>query len=203
MTGKTQLLIVLLIGGLLSSCSSSRPMLLKPHLKLDTLSVRLDARRVQQPEYQALLQQKMLHFTQIYNSEKNPFQLQLVPENTPADISLIISRSRFISPKQSLWGTLVTAAGVGTAAALMVSRFFLPVGWVYIPNAKTSLRGELGSTISNLTSYREITISSTGMYRSLEKQMELQSKKVIEYLIQIVLQLEEEYKVQQKTKAGF
>ena len=197
MTGKTCRLFWVVLASLLTSCGIQRPLLLKPNLSLDTLTLRLDARRVQHPEYQALLQQKLQHFVQVYNAEKNPFQLQLTNEtNLPADVSLIITRSRFISRRQSNVGMLVTVAGVGTAAALLASRFFLPLGWVYIPNAKTSLRAELGPGISNLSDFRDITISSNGMYRSAVKQMEIQAKKVTEYLIQIVLQLEEEYKAQ-------
>lgn len=200
MSGNRPILIFILIWSLCSACGTSRPLLLKSDLKLDTLTIRLDARRVQQLEYQVLLQQKLQHFVEIYNLENNPFQLKLATAATPADITVFISRARFVSRRQSHIGLLVTAAGVGTATALVLSRFFLPLGWVYIPNAKTWLRAELGTRISNLTDFREITITTTGMYRSTENQMERQSKKVIEYLVQIVLQLETEYKAQQQNK---
>lgn len=176
-----------------SSCSPPR-LVLKEKVHFDTLNLQLDLRLIQDFEYRQAIEAKVLKFVQVYNTEEHPFRLSLYKEATPANCSITFLRARFVSRQQSHLAAGVTAAGVATAAVLISSKFFIPVGWVYIPNAKTTLQPELSSQITDVTDFPKITVVSTGMYRSKEKQTELQSNKVLKYIIQIVQHLEQEYK---------
>ena len=177
-----------------TSCSSTKPAFLKKEARFDTLNIQLDVRKVQQLDYRRALEQKMEKFVQVYNSEAHPFKLSFNKAEMPASCTVELLRIKFISPKQSASATLISAAGVGTAAYLIASKFFIPFGWVYIPNAKTTISPQLTNAISELQSFPKVTVISTGMYRKLDKQIDLQSTKVVKYVVTIVQNLELEYK---------
>ncbi|HMO32560.1 MAG TPA: hypothetical protein PKE07_06150 [Lacibacter sp.] len=180
---------------LLSACSAPRT-ILREQAQFDTLRLALDLKLVQQPEYRELLVQKTQRFVEVFNTETHPFRLAFTEADADNDLRLRLLRSRFINTRQSHVAAGVTAAGIGTAVYLLQSGFFIPVGWVYLPNAKTSLEPVLSQRVTGLTDFPAITISSSGFYRPLDKQMERQATKVLQYLVQIVLQLEREYLAQ-------
>lgn len=184
---------VLLVSlSLLCSCNTPR-ILLKENARFDTLNLQLDVRLIQDYEYRQAIESKLQKFVTVYNTEEHPFRLSLKKETQPANCSIVFLRSKFISKKQSHVAAGVTAAGVATAVWLVSSRFFVPLGWVYIPNAKTTIQPSLSSAITELSDFPRVTIASTGMYRTKEKQIELQSNKVLTYIIQMVQHLEREY----------
>jgi hypothetical protein len=98
-----------------------------------------------------------------------------------------------VGTKENIIGTAVTVAGVGTATALLATGFAVPFGWVYIPSARTSLRPSLSDDIGEGVTFQRVGISSTGMYRSLNKQIDKQSTKFVKYIVSMVQGLEAEY----------
>ncbi len=183
--------ILLLV--LFCSCGSPR-FLLKETARFDTLNIQLDVKLVQQFEYRLLLEQKLKKLIEVYNTEQHPFKLTFNENKQQANCTVQFLKSKFVSRKQSNVAAAVTAAGVGTAAYLIASNFFIPIGWVYIPNAKTTITPVLSNNISDVVNFPKVTLASTGMYRRQEKQQELQSTKVIRYILAIVQNLEKEYK---------
>jgi len=186
------LLLPLLSILMLCSCTAPR-LVLKENTRIDTLHLQLDLRLVQDFEYRQLIENKAVKFVEVYNTENHPFRLSLQNDPAKAHCSIRVVRAKFVSKQQSHIAAGVTAAGVATAVWLLTSKFFLPVGWLYIPNAKTTLHPVISSQITDVTDFPKITITSSGMYRSREKQRELQSSKVLKYIIQMVQHLEQEY----------
>lgn len=180
------------VAEIFCSCGSPR-FLLKETARFDTLNIQLDVKLVQQFEYRLLLEQKLKKLIEVYNTEQHPFKLSFNENKPQANCTVQFLKSKFVSSKQSNVAAVVTAAGVGTAAYLIASNFFIPVGWVYIPNAKTTITPILSSTISNVVDFPKVTLATTGMYRKQEKQQELQSTKVVRYILAIVQNLEKEY----------
>lgn len=177
---------------LFCSCGSPR-FLLKETARFDTLNIQLDVKLVQQFEYRLLLEQKLKKLIDVYNTEQHPFKLTFNENKQQANCTVQFLKSKFVSRKQSNVAAGVTATGVATATYLIASNFFIPVGWVYIPNAKTTITPILSSDISDVVDFPKVTLASTGMYRKQEKQQELQSTKVVRYILAIVQNLEKEY----------
>lgn len=200
-----------LILFLTSSCSQPK-LLLKPAATFDTLHLELDLSIVQQYEYKQALLQKMKKFTEVYNTEDHPFKLALNTGSTTSNCNIKVVRVKFIGRKENLIGTAISVVGIGTAATLIATGFPVPVGWIHIPSAKTSLQPGLSKDISDLATFQRVSINSTGMYRSLDKQIDKQSTKVVKYVVSVVQSVEKEYrknknlpepaKEQQKTNPG-
>lgn len=182
-----------LILFLTSSCSQPK-LLLKPAAKFDTLHLEIDLSIVQQFEYKQALLRKMKKFTEVYNTEEHPFKLALNTGAKTSNCNIKIVRVKFIGRKENIIGTAITVVGLGTAATLIATGFPVPVGWVHIPGAKTSLQPGLSKDISDLSMFQRVSINSTGMYRSLDKQIERQSTKVVKYVVSVVQSVEKEYR---------
>lgn len=182
-----------LILFLTSSCSQPKA-LLKPTASFDTLHLELDLGIVQQFEYKQALLQKMQKFTEVYNTEDHPFKLALNTGSTNSNCSIQVVRVKFIGRKENLIGTAISVVGIGTAATLIATGFAVPVGWVYVPSAKTGLQPGLSKDISDVTTFQRVSISSSGMYRSLDKQIDRQSTKVVKYVVSVVQSVEREYR---------
>jgi hypothetical protein len=182
-----------LILFLTSSCSQPK-LLLKPAATFDTLHLELDLSIVQQYEYKQALLQKMAKFISVYNTEEHPFKLALNTGAQTSNCSIKVVRVKFIGRKENMIGTAISVVGIGTAATLIATGFPVPVGWVYIPSAKTSLQPGLSNDISDLPTFQRVSINSTGMYRSLDKQIERQSIKVVKYVVSVVQSVEKEYR---------
>lgn len=182
-----------LILFLTSSCSQPK-LLLKSAATFDTLHLELDLSIVQQYEYKQALLQKMTKFTEVYNTEKHPFKLALNTGVTTSNCSIKVIRVKFIGRKENLIGTAISVVGIGTAATLIATGFPVPVGWIHIPSAKTSLQPGLSKDISDLSTFQRVSINSTGMYRSLDKQIGRQSTKVLKYVVSVVQSVEKEYR---------
>jgi hypothetical protein len=178
---------------LTSSCSQPKA-LLKSTATIDTLHLELDLSIVQQYEYKQALLQKMTKFTEVYNTEDHPFKLSLNTGATTSNCDIKVVRVKFIGRKENLIGTAISVVGLGTAATLIATGFPVPVGWVHIPSAKTSLQPALSRDISDLTTFQRVSINSTGMYRSLDKQIDRQSTKVVKYVVSVVQGIEREYR---------
>lgn len=177
---------------LISSCGQPR-LLLKTGVKCDTLRIHLATNTIQQFEYKEAIQQKTAHYIQVYNTEQHPFFLLEVNKPEEADCKIEFLKTKFISSKRSKWATVISTAGIATAAVLISTNFFLPVGWLYIPNARTSIRASLSPSLTDQKEFPSITLSSSGMYRKTSKQIDLQSTKVVKYIIEMVQHLETEY----------
>jgi hypothetical protein len=182
-----------LILFLTSSCSQPK-LLLKPAATFDTLHLELDLNIVQQYEYKQALLQKMAKFISVYNTEEHPFKLALNTGTTASNCSIKVVRVKFIGRKENIIGTAISVVGIGTAATLIATGFPVPVGWVYIPSAKTSLQPGLSKDISDLSTFQRVSINSSGLYRSLDKQIERQSVKVVKYVVSVVQSVEKEYR---------
>lgn len=178
---------------LTSSCSHPKA-LLKPTASFDTLHLQLDLGIVQQFEYKQALLQKMTKFTQVYNTENHPFKLALNTGSTSSNCSIQVVRVKFIGRKENIIGTAISVVGIGTAATLIATGFPVPVGWVYVPSAKTGLQPGLSKDISDVTIFQRVSISSSGMYRSMDKQIDRQSTKVVKYVVSVVQSVEREYR---------
>ncbi len=177
---------------LLTSCSQPK-LLLKPKTNIDTLHLQLDLKMVQQYEYKQALIKKMTKFVEVYNTEQHPFKLSLNSNIATTSCTIKVVRVKFVGTKENIIGTAVTVAGVGTATALLATGFAVPFGWVYIPSARTSLRPSLSDDIGEGVTFQRVGISSTGMYRSLDKQIDKQSTKFVKYIVSMVQGLEAEY----------
>ena len=186
------ILLFLMINFLFSSCSGPK-FLLKDDVKIDTLHLNLDLRIIQEYEYKTAILQKMKKFVDVYNSESHPFKLSLNAGIQTTSCQVKVVRVKFIRTKQNVIGTLVSAAGIGTAAALIATGFPVPFGWVYIPSARTTITPVLSNDISSVTDFQNVGISSVGMYRKLDKQIELQGNKFVKYMVSVVQTIEGEY----------
>jgi hypothetical protein len=178
---------------LISSCGQPR-LLLKQGVKCDTLHIHLATNTIQQFEYKQAIENKTAHYIQVYNSEQHPFFLLQVDKPEEADCKIDFLKTKFVSSKRSRWATVISTAGIATAAVLISTNFFLPVGWLYIPNARTSIRASLSPSITDQNDFPDVTLSSSGMFRKTPKQIDLQSTKVVKYIIEMVHHLETEYK---------
>ncbi|MBP6687774.1 MAG: hypothetical protein KA160_07940 [Lacibacter sp.] len=176
-----------------SSCRQPK-LLLKQTATIDTLHLELDLSLIQQFEYKQALLKKMTKFTEVYNTENHPFKLALNTGIATSNCSIKVMRVKFIGRKENIIGTAISLAGIGTAATLIATGFPVPVGWVYIPSARTSLQPGLSSDISDMATFQRVSINSTGMYRSLDKQIERQSTKVLKYVVSVVQSVEKEYR---------
>jgi len=185
------------LSAVLFSCSGPR-ILLKETARFDTLNIQLDVKLIQDYEYRLALEQKMEKYVTVYNKEEHPFKLSFNKDRQTANCKVEFIRVKFINKKQSNMAAAVSAVGIGTAAYLIASKFFIPFGWFYIPNAKSTIRPHLSTDISNLESFPAVTVASTGMYRKKEKQIELQSTKVVKYIVSMIQNLEKEYQQNQK-----
>jgi hypothetical protein len=185
--------ICLLISVLLLTSCSQPKLLLKPKTNIDTLHLKLDLKMVQQYEYKQALIKKMTKFVEVYNTEQHPFKLSLNSNISTTSCTIKVVRVKFVGTKENIIGTAVTVAGVGTATALLATGFAVPFGWVYIPSARTSLRPSLSDDIGEGVTFQRVGISSTGMYRSLNKQIDKQSTKFVKYIVSMVQGLEAEY----------
>jgi hypothetical protein len=185
--------ICLLISVLLLTSCSQPKLLLKPKTNIDTLHLKLDLKMVQQYEYKQALIKKMTKFVEVYNTEQHPFKLSLNSNISTTSCTIKVVRVKFVGTKENIIGTAVTVAGVGTATALLATGFAVPFGWVYIPSARTSLRPSLSNDIGEGVTFQRVGISSTGMYRSLNKQIDKQSTKFVKYIVSMVQGLEAEY----------
>ena len=177
----------------LTSCSSGKK-ILKPDVHIDTLNISLDLRLSTQKDFKDSIQKKMKKFVDAYNDETHPFKLSLNGEDKTRSISIQVIKTKFISKKKSLWAAGITAAGLGTGGTLIATGFIVPFGWVYIPNAKCTIVPGLSSDLSDIPHHQKVTLSSVDMFRTSEKQFSIQSRKLIKYVVEMVLQLEEEYK---------
>lgn len=177
---------------MLTSCSSPS-YLLKDDVKIDTFHIALDLRIIQEHEYKTAILQKMKKFVDVYNSESHPFKLSLNSGITTTSCQVKVVRVKFIRTKQNAIGTLVSAAGIGTAAALIATGFPVPLGWVYIPSARTTITPVLSNDISSINNFQNVGIASVGMYRKLDKQIELQGNKFVKYMVSVIQTVEGEY----------
>jgi hypothetical protein len=180
-----------------TSCRAPQ-MLLKQQATIDTFNLELDLRTVQPYEYRQVLEKKMEKFVSVYNSETHPFKLSLNSGDTMQSCSIIVTRSKFVTKKQSHLHLGYSVLGVGTFVSLLATGFPVPVGWVFIPRARTTLEPKLSNDISDIEGKASIGILSSGMYRTQEKQMEIQSTKFLKYIVSIVQTVEEEYKQKKK-----
>lgn len=197
---KKQLLFLfgaVVLSAVLFSCSGPR-VLLKETATFDTLNIQLDVKVIQDYEYRLALEQKMGKFVAVYNTEEHPFKLSFNQDPKAANCKVEFIKVKFINNKQSNVAAAVSAVGIGTAAYLIASKFFIPFGWFYIPNAKSTIRPHLSNEISNVGSFPAVTVASTGMYRKKEKQIDLQSTKVVKYIVSMIQNLEKEYQKNQK-----
>jgi hypothetical protein len=176
-----------------TSCKGPQ-FLLKKEAKIDTLHLELDLRIVQEFEYKQEMLKKMTKFVEVYNSEAHPFKLALNSGVQTTSCQVKIVRVKFIRTKQNVISTVVSAAGIGTAAALIATGFPIPFGWVYIPAARTTITPVMSNDISDVENFQRVGISSVGMYRKLNKQIDKQSTKFVKYMVSVVQTIEEEYK---------
>lgn len=186
-------IILMFFVGIFTSCHAPQ-MLLKQEASIDTLNLEMDLRTVQPYEYRQILEKKIEKFVRVYNSETHPFKLSLNSGDTLQSCNIKVTRSKFISKKQSNLHLIYSAFGVGTFTTLLLTGFPVPVGWVFIPRARTTLEPKLSNDISDIDGTTSIGIISSGMYRTQEKQMDIQSTKFLKYIVSIVQTVEEEYK---------
>jgi hypothetical protein len=173
-------------------------MLLKENIQYDTLHIHLATNTIQQFEYKQEIERKAANYVDVYNKEKHSFYLALVTNPDHAECKMDFIKTKFVSKNKSKWATVISAAGIATAAVLISAKFFIPVGWLYIPNARTTIRASLSPALTNINEFPSVTISSSGMYRKYEKQVDLQSTKVVKYLIEMVQHIETEYLLKTK-----
>ncbi len=188
-----RLLYAMALFSLISTSCSSPQMLIKQNAEIDTLNLSFDLRTVQPYEYRQLLEQRLDKFVSIYNSELHPFKLSLNTTDTLQTCTIKVTRSKFVSKKQSHLHLGYSVLGVGTFTTLLLTGFPVPVGWVFIPRARTTLEPSLSSDISDVRARASVGIISSGMYRSREKQMEIQSTKFLKYVVSIVQTIEADY----------
>jgi hypothetical protein len=180
-----------------TSCKGPK-FLLKKDARIDTLHLELDLRIVQQFEYKQEILKKMTKFVDVYNSETHPFKLSLNSGIKTTACQVRVIRVKFVRPKENVLSTVVSVAGIGTAAALIVTGFPVPFGWLYIPSARTSITPVMSTDISDVTDFQRVGISSVGMYRKLNKQIDKQSSKFVKYMVSVVQTIEQEYTANNK-----
>lgn len=183
---------VLLFSVMAISCHAPK-MLIKQEAKIDTLNLQFDFRTVQPYEYRQILEQKLEKFVRVYNTETHPFKLNLNSGDTVQTCAIKVTRSKFVTKNQSHLHLGYSVVGLGTFATLLATGFPVPVGWVFIPRARTTLQPRLSNDISDVGGNASIGIISSGMYRTQQKQMEIQSTKFLKYIVSIVQTVEAEY----------
>jgi len=194
----THFVILSLVSiALFSSCKGPE-LLLKKEARIETLNLELDLRIIQDFEYKQEILKKMTKFVEVYNSETHPFKLTLNSGSQTTSCQVKLVMVKFVHTKQNVLGTVVTAAGIGTATALIVTGFVVPFGWVYIPAARTTMTPTLSNDITNVENFQRVGISSVGMYRKMNKQIEKQSTKFVKYMVSVVQTIEGEYKANNK-----
>jgi hypothetical protein len=189
---KWTLSAVFLFSVMATSCRAPQ-MLIKQEAKIDTFNLEFDFRTVQPYEYRQILEQKLEKFVRVYNTETHPFKLSLNSGDTLQSCNIKVTRSKFVTKKQSNLHLGYSVVGVGTFVALLASGFPVPVGWVFIPRARTTLEPRLSNDISDIEGNASVGIISSGMYRTQQKQMEIQSTKFLKYIVSIVQTVEAEY----------
>jgi hypothetical protein len=175
-----------------TSCRAPQA-LLKQDAKIETLNLALDLKIVQPYEYRQAIEQKMAKFVEVYNSESHPFKLALNNGQTNSTCSLQVVRVKFVSKGQSHLGLGVSVVGVGLFTTLIATGFPVPLGWVYIPNARTTLEPTMSYDISDITKRNRVGFMTVGMYRKQEKQIDIQSTKFVKYAVSMVQTIEEDY----------
>jgi len=194
----THFVIFILVSiALFASCKEPQ-LLLKKEAKIETLNLELDLRVIQEFEYRQEILKKMTKFVDVYNSETHPFKLSLNSGTRTSSCQVKLVMVKFVHTKQNVLGTVVTAAGIGTAAALISTGFPVPFGWVYIPAARTTMTPTLSNDITNVENFQRVGISSVGMYRKMNRQIDKQSTKFVKYMVSVVQTIEEEYKANNK-----
>jgi len=176
----------------LFSCQSPKHVL-KPSVQFNTIYINLDTRMIDESAFKDSIYHKVHKFIAAYNSEIHPFKLALTEGKETPHIKIHFLYTEFVSKKKSWIAAGISTAGIGAAATLIATGFPVPFGWIYYPIAKTRIMPTISSDITNVTAHQRVTISSGGLFRSSEKQYSLQSMKIIKYLVEMVLQLEEEY----------
>lgn len=195
--------IILSIACFSSITSCKTPVkLLKDNVQIDTMHLILDTRPVYPASFKDSMIKKMEKFVTAYNSEIHPFKLAIHQEQAsfPASITIKFIKIRFVSRKQSIIATGIIAAGIGTAAYLTATGFAVPFGWVYVPIAKCSITPEFDNGMSDIIRHQKITLSTPGMFRSQHKQESILSKKLVKYVVEMVLNLESQYNEENKKK---
>jgi hypothetical protein len=144
---------------------------------------------------------KMEKFISAYNAENHPFKLAMHQEKAsyPATITIKFNKIKFVSKRHSILSSGITAAGIGTAAFLIASGFAVPFGWVYIPSAKCTISPEFNAAMSDIIRHQKIMLSTPGMFRKQTKQESILSKKLVKYVVEMVLDLEAQYKQNKKS----
>lgn len=168
---KLFLYAVVLFSVMSTSCRAPQ-MLIKQETKIDTFNLQFDFRTVQPYEYRQLLEQRLEKFVSVYNGETHPFKLSLNSGDTLQSCAIKVTRSKFVSKKQSNLHLGYSVLGLGTFSYLLATGFPVPVGWVFIPRARTTLEPKLSSDISDVEATTSVGIISSGMYRSQQKQMD-------------------------------
>lgn len=190
----SRLIILSFVSFLLFTSCKAPQLLLKKEAKIETLNLELDLRVIQEFEYRQEILKKMTKFVEVYNSEAHPFKLSLNSGARTASCHVKLVMVKFVHTKQNVLGTVVTAAGIGTAAALISAAFPVPFGWVYIPAARTTMTPTLSNDITDVENFQRVGISSVGMYRKMNRQIDKQSTKFVKYMVSVVQTIEEEYK---------
>jgi hypothetical protein len=191
-TMKLFLYAVVLFSVMSTSCRAPQ-MLIKQEAKIDTFNLAFDFRTVQPYEYRQMLEQRLEKFVSVYNGETHPFKLSLNSGDTLQSCTIKVTRSKFVSKKQSNLHLGYSVLGLGTFGYLLATGFPVPVGWVFIPRARTTMEPTLSNDISDMEGRASVGIISSGMYRSQQKQMEIQSTKFLKYIVSIVQTVEAEY----------
>jgi hypothetical protein len=175
-----------------ASCRAPQ-VLLKQDAKIETLNLELDLKIVQPFEYRQAIEKKMAKFVEVYNTENHPFKLSLNSGQTNTTCSLKVVRVKFVSKGQSHLGLGVSVVGVGLFTTLIATGFPVPLGWVYVPNARTTVEPTMSTDISDITKRNRVGFMTVGMYRKKEKQIDIQSTKFVKYVVSMVQTIEEDY----------
>jgi hypothetical protein len=137
----------------------------------------------------------MKKFVRVFNGEVHPFKLALHDEQGvfPAAITIKFNKIRFVTQKQSMMAAGLTVAGIGTASYLIATGFAVPFGWIYIPAAKCSISPEFSTGMSDIIRHQRIMLSTPGMFKKQSKQESILSKKLVKYVVEMILDLESQY----------
>jgi len=197
----TGYILVIVLYTCMNSCKSPVN-LLKDDVQIDTLHIIMDTRPVYPASFKDSILQKMKKFVRVYNSEVHPFKLAMHQEkaSSPASITIKFNKIRFVTQKQSMLATGITAAGIGTATYLIVTGFAVPFGWIYIPTAKCSISPEFSTGMSDIIRHQKIMLSTPGMFKKQSKQESILSKKLVKYVVEMILDLEVQYTSKNKRR---
>ncbi|MFN5335449.1 MAG: hypothetical protein ACK5BV_09700 [Bacteroidota bacterium] len=192
-------ILIIVLHTSFNSCKSPVN-LLKNDVQIDTLHIILDTRPVYPASFKDSIVQKMKKFVRVYNAEVHPFKLAMhqEPASLPASITIKFNKIRFITKKQSMLATGITAAGIGTATYLIATGFAVPFGWIYIPTAKCSISPEFSTGMSDIIRHQKIMLSTSGMFKPQHKQESILSKKLVKYVVEMILDLESQYNIKRE-----